>query len=783
LYQANLKLLWPYTAQVRQWPIGRAEYIRTFTRFEMLDFYRAWYRPERMVVVLVGDLDPGKAVRLVAAELGKMKALGPARADVVQLVPEEAGPPTVRVFMDPGVSGASCELEHPFSDPVSPDSHERRVQRLRRQLAFSMLNRRATKLAKAADGKFVVAGAGVASPLPGWSYAHFGGSGTIGNWQVFMTNLDRAYRQAYEFGFTSTEMDVARRGLATAYRDAVETASSWHSDWLATSIANSVANGTVFTTPALAQRDVAADLATTTAAECWTEFRRIWSSHSLHVFVSTNPNFSVSPGEIAGTLNESRAAAVTPPVEKPPPVFAYSSFGAPGRVVSRRKVVDLDFTQAQFANGVRLNFKPTNFEVGSVEICLRVGLGRLSQPRDQPGLDLLASGFLTAGGLGRHSIEELQDIMASHAFSFSFSVDSDALTIAARSAPEDLGLCLHVLTAYLTDAGYRADALPSIGVHLTDLYSSLAASPSGPIAMQATRILSGGDRRFGIASSAEVNRLTVDQVRRWIDPQLKSGPVEISVVGDTSWEAAAAAVAETLGALAPRQERPSAASADRLHPPAKPDKPLYVYTTSPALRQVALGRYCVVPDLRDIHMLRRCNFLAALLADRLRLRLRDELGAAYDVEAQFVALDGFPEFSFFGCSTTVGPEHAQKANVLMAAAIEAIRRGRFSNDEFERTRLPILARRERDLHDNTFWCYTVLADSQQRPEQVAATRDRQQDYAAITRADLEALAATYFASDRWFQFVAFPAAQSFVPGAQPFVPAVQPPPMGVQPFK
>ncbi|HEY1792618.1 MAG TPA: hypothetical protein VGG34_06845 [Opitutaceae bacterium] len=57
---------------------------------------------------------------------------------------------------------------------------------------------------------------------------------------------------------------------------------------------------------------------------------------------------------------------------------------------------------------------------------------------------------------------------------------------------------------------------------------------------------------------------------------------------------------------------------------------------------------------------------------------------------------------------------------------------------------------------NDYWCTTALSDAQQRPQRLAAARDRQADCEAITRAELEAIAKRWFAPERWFRFVSVP---------------------------
>ena len=41
-------------------PIGTPEILRTFTPQRLRDFYQTCYRPDRMAVIVVGDIDPAE---------------------------------------------------------------------------------------------------------------------------------------------------------------------------------------------------------------------------------------------------------------------------------------------------------------------------------------------------------------------------------------------------------------------------------------------------------------------------------------------------------------------------------------------------------------------------------------------------------------------------------------------------------------------------------------------------------------------------------------------------
>ena len=752
---ANLELLWPGSLQVRRKPIGLPEEIRAFQRRQFVAFYDAWYRPERMAVVVVGDVDPAAAVRLVAAALGRVAPRAPARPEV-ELVPPAASAPTVGLFVDAGIVGVHGTLQHPFPEPASPDTHARRMAQLRRSLALSILQRRAGRLTQGSVSGLVAPSAGVTNPVAGWSSVYFGGSGALSQWRSFLPDLEQQQRLAYDFGFTAAEVEVARAATAAALENAVNTAATWHSDWLATQLANSLIGGVVFSTPLARQLDLGAELAAATPASLLGEYRRSWGPGPLHVFVGAAPSLRARREDIAEVLNASRKKPVIRPAETAPVVFAYPDFGPPGSLQAATHVADLDLWEAAFPNGVRLNFKRTDFEANTVLVSVRVGAGRLSEPLHRPGLETLGSPLVNFGGLGRHSFEDLQEILSSHPINLSFYIDSDAFGFSARCPPKELGLCLRLITAYLTDAGFRAEAMPKARASIADVLISVATSPAGPIATESMRILAGGDDRFAGPTMAALNARTPDEVRAWIEPELRHGPIELGVVGDVAWDDVAAAVGATVGALPRREERTAATTGVVLGVPPRPAKPVYLATTDPSLRQVALAWLCPAPDVRDAHQERRCRLLAALVAERLRIRLRTDLGAAYGFDGDFVQTDGFPDLNFFAAATTVSPAHAQRANEIIRAELRLLEKGRFTDDEFERVRQPFLRAREKDLRDNTYWCYTVLRDPQLHPEHLAAARDRLSDCAAITRRDLQAAAARYFAYEHWFQFVAYP---------------------------
>src|SRR5258708_6241047 len=54
-------------------PIGKDDLLKSFKYDVIRRFYKDWYRPDLMAVIVVGDIDPGEAEKLVKAHFEKLK--------------------------------------------------------------------------------------------------------------------------------------------------------------------------------------------------------------------------------------------------------------------------------------------------------------------------------------------------------------------------------------------------------------------------------------------------------------------------------------------------------------------------------------------------------------------------------------------------------------------------------------------------------------------------------------------------------------------------------------
>ncbi|PTY01084.1 insulinase family protein [Opitutus sp. ER46] len=751
----NTRLLWPNSREVKRKVIGDARQIRTFTREQFVAFYDAWYRPERMAVIAVGAIDAAQLRDLIAAEFGSLRARAAARP--------EPGPndlawiKNVGVHRDPGTVGMALCLEKPLPRPPGPDTHSRRVAKLHRDLGMAMLQLRLRQFASTGKVALAVPSAYVSEGLRDWEVACVSAGGRMAEWRQVACELEQEHRRAVAYGFTTAEMEEARAMFITGLEEHVRSAPTRPSPWLCQQLLGTLLNGAVFTTPAERQRDLAPALKAVQAEDCLRALRAVWLQGGASVFVSANSEFTVTDQEVAAAMNASREQPVLPPTEGAIPEFAYRDFGPAGRLVRDEHLADLDVRLAAFANGVRLNFKTTAFDADTVEVRVRVGDGKQSQLLSRPALALQADLGFAAGGLGRHTEQELARILRSHALQVSFHVQPDACVFTARCARRELELTLRVIAAYMTDAAFSPNIQRQVQTQIGTVYGSLAASPGGPFAIAAMREIFSGDPRFSTPTFEETSGTDVGELRAWLEPQLTSGPVELSIVGDVSWEDARQAVSLTLGALPNRPDVTTRTADVPLSLAPVPDG-IRTYPISPELKQVAVAWYWPMPVVASVEEERRCHFLAALLAERLRVRLRDELGATYAPSVSFDRILGFSNANFFVFYAEIAPAKMNAVLRLLEQETASLARKGPTADEFERTRLPYLRAMADDLRTNAYWGATVLSDPQQRPLRLSAARNRTADIAAITRAEIAALARRCLSPKLAFKFATLPSA-------------------------
>jgi len=748
--------LYPGTLLATRDPIGLTSVVEGANRAQFVDFYDTWYRPDRMTVVAVGDFDPVVLERMITDRFTRLTARAPAKGEPTIGPLPKVSEGEVDAFYDhePEASTTQVTVMALATTHRERDTAANRLKYLPRDLAVAMMNRRLQQVASKESAPFLGAAASAADAFGYIREVLIQATSRADQWQASLETIDHELRRAFDGGFRPEELQEEVANAIHQMEEGVKDSATRPSGPLADSIVGSIQHRTVLLAPEDSLALIKPALEKITPAQCAAAFREAWAVGGRHVVVAGNA--TIDGDAQAAIAAAYRNAAAVPYSETPTAAtssWAYTDFGALGQIVRREHVADLDVTELTFANGVRLNLKRTDFDANQIGVSVRVGSGRLGQPEGRAGLGTFAGMTFARGGLGKHSVDEISRLLAGRSVNVEFQVGADALTFGGGTNRPDLLLTLQMITALITDPGYRPEALWQARRSIEASYDVQEHALNGPFAKEVAGILADGDARFVQPLRSTMLSYTLDDIKAWLSPELAHGPMEIAIVGDINIEATIAAVARTLGTLPERGAPRDLDQRRKLSFPVKPFKEEYRVATEDSQGVVAV--YWPTTDGMDVRRSRRLILLGAVLNDRLRIRIREQLGGTYTPSVGGAASDVFPGYGYLTATATVDPV---KADMIATAIIDAgddLSRKGITGDELARAKNPMLAGLRESSRSNGYWL-TVLSRAQEKPETLDWARTRLADVEAIGEDDLTTLARGYLGAGRASRVIVLP---------------------------
>ncbi len=554
---------------------------------------------------------------------------------------------------------------------------------------------------------------------------------------------EQELRRAEQYGFSAAEIAEAKANIETSLQNAVAQAPGRPSAGLADALVSASLTDAVVTAPAADLAMYRAIEPTLTAEAVGAAFQTAWQGGPSVVHISTKQPIEGGETAIAAALTESAALAVAAPVEAAAVQFAYDDWGTPGAVVFDETIADLGIRTVRFANGLQLNMKTTDFEPGKLSFSMRVGDGASVFPAEAPGLQAMLPIALSVDGLEAHDPDELRRALAGKEVSFGLADNGSALVAAGKTTASDLELQLDLLAARLTATAWR----PATQAQWAGIAPILAQTVrSAPVqvfinAMNAT--LAGNDTRLGFTDARDLAKISLDDLRAAVEPQLTGGAIALGLVGDFDPDAAIAAVAASLGTL---PERGLRAESTQTAAPVRfvADRSLRTLTHAGEPDQGAVALSWSTDDNSDIKDDITRDVLAAAMGLRMTETLREELGATYSPQAFSFSQPTHPGFGHLTVFATATPETMDDVTRVMREIATEMANNPIDADLLERARSPIQAGYQRAETQNSAWL-DLVAMAQSKADMLDRRRTRLAILNAVTPAEIRDVARKYLA--------------------------------------
>ena len=720
-------------------PIGVAEVLQSAPAEALRRYYETYYRPERALLVLVGDFDVAALEAQIKERFADWRGVRPDAPD------PDPGAPRANTLAGAGYFEETLTPSFTafWHAPPRPAAQTRAstTERLLRDTALGLLGQRLAERAEQADAPFL---GGLFTDFNSKDLAS-GLSMAVtwkgARWREALEETQTLFRQALRYGFLEEEAARLRTNLRQAYEVGLASEATRNTYALAANLVGSFTGRTVFATLAQRRADFEADLARLTPENLHQALRDALPPGEPLLFLAGTKAPSDNFKMLRSQWSQGWKAPLKPYREEAAQVFPYGDFGPPGAIVERGEVADFAFNTYRFANGVRLNVKRTEFQKGRIGVQVNVG-GGVFTLKPEPGWPAMAAALFNQGGLGKLTNVQIGKALTGKVASAALGLSGDVFTLNGATTPEFLALELQLLCALLTDPGYRTDAWERLRTSLRLAVDRDQGTPSGVLGRELALVLRNGDRRWAEPGKADIDAFNPAEVKPLFAPALASHPIEIAIVGDVDPEQAVAVVAATFGALPARSGWNTPEEARKVAFPAPGAQ--HRFTHKGATDQSALVLAWAAPDFANPRRARTAELLANLLRTRILDEVREKQATAYSPSAGNFASSLYPGYGYILISVQLQPEQLKAFEETAARLVEEFQNGAVTPDALERARNPLLERARNARKGNSYWL-DLLSEAQSRPETLDDARTRIPDLESITAEDIAALAREVFA--------------------------------------
>ncbi|MCU0443580.1 MAG: insulinase family protein [Microscillaceae bacterium] len=685
-------------------PIGKIDIIEKGKHEALKRFYKDWYRPDLMAVVVVGDIEVAEMETKIKQYFGKIKMPKKPRLRKGFDVPDHA---------DTYVAIAS-DKEAPFTQVSlmykKPAETIKTTQDYQKSILYQiftgMLNQRLNELRLKAEPPFIGAstyyGGTLARSKSGYqAFANVSESGI----EKGLKTLLEENKRVKKFGFTEGEFDRFKKQMLASYerryneRDKTESG-SLVDELVAYFLQNEATPGIEFE-----YEFVKNYLPKITLAEVNALAEKLISKENLVVTINAPEKEGVkipTEDEIRKILKEVDLNSVKPYEEK---ILATSFVEASqikaGTIVKEIKNEKLGTTDLTLSNGLRVILKPTDFKNDEI-LLSSYSPGGHSLASDADFMSASnASGVVGQSGIKDIAMADMQKMLAGKIVRVNPSIGPLTEGISGSASPKDLETMLQLVHLYFTNPRKDKDAFNSFITKQKQLFQNLSSDPNFFFFKEQNKILTQNHPRSqGIPEAAEMDKIDFEKAFQFYQDRFaNAGDFTFLLVGSFEVDKIKPLL-ETYLASLPNTGRQEMWKDVGIRPPkGMVDKVINKGTDPKSSVNITFTG--------DAEYNAKDNYLLSSLGNLLDIKLveviREEKAGVYGVGA-FGGLSKYPYPSYsFSISFPCGPENVESLSKDVFGVVEKIKKEGVKPEDIAKVKEQQKRELEVNMKQNRFW--------------------------------------------------------------------------------
>lgn len=736
-------------------PIGIEPVIKSANHTLLKSFYKKWYRPERMILVIVGDLnwdDLESRIKRYFSNFSELSKVSP-EPDWGKLKKEHQL--RSKIYKNKELESTEVELVSLVPHQRDAiDNKEERKKSLYRSIAYSILYDRIQNLAKEEKSLFYN---GYASSIV--SFDRFRQSTITLQCEPehvleALKIAENELRRVFEYGFTDEEFNRFKNEFLFGYKNTVQLDETSKTGDLINSLFRTILDASVYTTYA-SEYEMAKEFLEKEAnkKKCLEVFKNSWDMENLSIYLTTNCDSCCTEADLNEAYNLSKKIELKSPEEKERVEYHYKGESNKGSIVEESYNEDLDCYLYRFSNNIRINLKQTKFDKEEIHYKIDFGNGD-DEPGERPdGVEIVASNILYEGGIGQLSKEKINRAFAGNGIYIPFvSVHDDVFSMNGSIKNEDFEGQMNLICGYFMEPAYFNDGLKQLHLAIKDSYNNLNKTANGIMSTEVYPYLTNNHPKYELYALEDLISRTPQEVKKWMEYPLLKSCIEITIVGDFDKEEILESLLNTLGTLPKRDETkkcyekiPEVLLREGLA------KRVFGYQSEipQASCMVYWPGYEITDDNKELIEYVKTDILAAILDERLRQKVRMELGEGYSPVASMCFADHIQ------AQTMTDPDKADYICDLMTEIAASLATEKITEDEFNRVILAKLLEKESQKFTNAYWL-NYLNRMQEDPSLIQDEDFRENYYKNVTLKEVNQAAKKYFQPSKAVQVMVVP---------------------------
>lgn len=730
-------------------PIGTKENLETFKYDEIRQFYKDWYRPNLMAVIVVGDINVDEMEAKVKAHFGKYQNPKNEKERKSFDIPNHKET-FVSINTDKEATSSDVQIIYKDTENAKPSTT---VGDYRNDfvegLFTSMINARLEEYTNDANPPFVYGFSYHGSLFGRTKEAFVSRAMTAENKQLDAIKiLAIENERAKKFGFTQSELDRAKNETLAYYEKAYNDRNKNNSSVYLGRYQNNFLEGEAIPSTEYSY-NLAKELMPTITLKDVNNVIQSYIKEENRVIILTGPEKegvkTPTEQEVLAALDVSKVE-ITPYEDVAVAESLIRNEIKPGKVVNTTKNEKLGTTTLELSNGAKVTYKKTDFKNDEILFGARSFGGSNLLDNETYKKTQHASGSVPQAGIAGMDQNALTKFNTGKLYRVSPFVGGITEGFSGSSTPKDLEYLFQSVYAYFTDLNYDERAFESEKNKMKSFTANIMARPETFFAIEVSDFMYGHNARYSSPIPTEEDWNNTDYKKAYElfkERFADASDFEFYFVGNVTDEQMKAFSEKYLASLPTLNRKETYKDTGFRAKTGVHKKEVFKGNEDKATVRISYIGETTYSKKEDLAM----QALGEVLTIKLIEELREKEGGVYGAGASG-SLNKLPFGSYnFSISYPTNPADADKLIDLTLKEIEKIQQNGPEQKDLDKFIEGEMTDYTKSLKENGYWLGVLINafNNQENPEKAL---DFEKNLRALTVKDVQEVAKKYLTKNR-----------------------------------